>query len=95
MKMSDTPTKSALNKLKVAELRGQLADLGLATDGIKMDLVMVKQFHVVCMSFNLGQCNFMGRKVIARKKISRKKISVNEYPSKFLSCKNFSLEKRN
>ena len=37
----------------------------------------------------------MGLKVIARTKISRKKISVNEYPSKLLSCKNFSLEKRN
>ena len=37
--MSDTPTKTQLNKLKVAELRGQLTELGLATNGIKADLV--------------------------------------------------------
>ena len=37
--MSDTPTKGQLNKLKVAELRGQLTELGLATNGIKADLV--------------------------------------------------------
>ena len=39
--MSDTPTKSTLNKMKVAELRGQLDSLGLATNGIKADLVQV------------------------------------------------------
>jgi len=37
--MSDTPSKTQLNKLKVAELRGQLTELGLATNGIKADLV--------------------------------------------------------
>ena len=35
----DTPTKTQLNKLKVAELRGQLTGLGLPTNGIKADLV--------------------------------------------------------
>ena len=39
--MADTPTKSALNKKKVAELRGELTELGLATNGIKADLVQV------------------------------------------------------
>jgi len=37
--MSETPTKTVLNKMKVAELRGQLTELGLATNGIKADLV--------------------------------------------------------
>ena len=37
--MADTPTKSTLNKKKVAELRGELTELGLATNGIKADLV--------------------------------------------------------
>ena len=41
--MADTPTKSALNKKKVAELRGELTELGLATNGIKADLVQVKK----------------------------------------------------
>lgn len=40
-RMADTPTKSALNKKKVAELRGELTELGLATNGIKADLVQV------------------------------------------------------
>ena len=40
--MADTPTKSALNKKKVAELRGELTELGLPTNGIKADLVQVQ-----------------------------------------------------
>jgi len=37
--MADTPTKSVLNKKKVVELRGELTELGLPTNGIKADLV--------------------------------------------------------
>ena len=43
--MSETPTKTVLNKMKVAELRGQLTELGLATNGIKADLVQVR---IIC-----------------------------------------------
>ena len=46
--MADTPTKSALNKKKVAELRGELTELGLATNGIKADLVQVKKTAIMC-----------------------------------------------
>ena len=45
--MADTPTKSVLNKKKVAELRGELTELGLATNGIKADLVQVKKTDLV------------------------------------------------
>ena len=37
----DARTASALNKKKVAELRGELSELGLPTNGIKADLVQV------------------------------------------------------
>ena len=43
--MSETPTKSALNKLKVAELRGQLTQFGLASNGLKADLVQVDHLN--------------------------------------------------
>ena len=39
--MADTPTKSALNKKKVVELRGELTELELPTNGIKAELVQV------------------------------------------------------
>ena len=52
--MADTPTKSALNKKKVAELRGELTELGLATNGIKADLVQVKKTAIMYSDVKLA-----------------------------------------
>ena len=55
----ETPTKSALNKMKVAELRGQLTEFGLPTNGIKADLVQVGDQWMY--TFNINRTNIYAK----------------------------------